>query len=108
MRSWLTNDCGDGNPNLNVSNIKMTSSEPIDTLDSGGEKSNSEKPCLRRENGDNLETDLSKMVQQKPRVASFQVGWVQVIEELQWKLNTVSYKGYYSYLSTDVLTFMFE
>lgn len=68
----------------------MTSSVPIETLDSDSVDTNSETPCLRRENGEK-ETDFSNMVLQKPRVASFQMGWVQVIEELQWKLNTVSY-----------------
>lgn len=38
------------------------------------------------------DSDIAKMVQQKPRVASFHVGWVQVIEELSWKLSSVSCK----------------
>lgn len=81
----------------------MTSSEPIETLNDDGVETNSEKLVLRRVNGNSSETDLPDMVQQKPRVASFQVGWVQVIEELQWKLNSVSDRVLFS----NVLTFLF-
>ncbi|KOB75348.1 Uncharacterized protein OBRU01_07642 [Operophtera brumata] len=71
----------------------MTSSEPIETLNDDSVEKNSEKPCLRRENGEKTETNLSLIVQQKPRVVSFQVGWVQVIEELRWKLNKMETSG---------------
>lgn len=78
-----------------VVNVKMSSSEPMETLNrlNVNVDKHSEKPCLRWEDGEKSESDLSLMVQQNPRVSlmSFQVGWVQVIEELRWKLNTVSY-----------------